>query len=213
MRDLEFERFDRALRLVERYEEYLFRRALGVAFIVNGIVFPSIAFLALNAESLSALFNMGAEVFLTLASTIIVIIGIAVIIYCFTSAQIVTSKMRKSSFWKDAPHMIAGFSIWFISFYLTNYAPEPYTVVSWLWAGGFASLVSYLFMRMMPEHRGFPELLIVGVILLVTSIPILVLGSMLFVETAAILIFVVSFFAGGLYSITTASKVLSESDK
>jgi hypothetical protein len=209
----ELEKFDRALRLVERFERYLFRRAFGIAFIVCGIIVPLTAFLVIRARSLAELLNMSAEAFLAFVPTLVLVTGIAVIIYSFTSAHVVTSRMRKDPVWKDAPHMILMSLMWLISFFLTNYVPEPFTVISWLWAGGFASLLSYLVSRIKSDSGDYPEILVVSIICLVTSLPLLFIKDTQLVEAVTFLIFGISFIAGGVYSIINALKVLSESDK
>ncbi len=209
----ELEKFDRALRLVERYESYLFQRALGIVLIICGITFPLTAFLVMKAQSMAELLDMSTEAFLAFVPTIILLIGTATIIYSFTSAHVVTSRMRKTSVWKDAPHMILMFMIWFVSFYITSYVPEPYTLVSWLWAGGFASLISYLVLKREQSNWNYPELLVIGVICLLASLPMLVIKEMQMAETFTLLVFSVSFIAGGTYSFSNASKVLNEGDR
>ena len=102
----EIERFNKALRLVERYEVYLFRRALGIALIICGVIFPLTAFMVLKAQTISNLLNMSAQAFITFIPTIILLVGMATIVYNFTSAHVVTSRMRKESMWKDTPHMV-----------------------------------------------------------------------------------------------------------
>jgi hypothetical protein len=211
MEDLE--RFGEALRLVERYEAYLFRRALGIAFIVCGVVFPLSAFMVLKAQALAGLLNISAEAFMAFAPTILLLVGMAIIFYSFTSAHVVTARMRKTPFKKDLPHMIIMFLIWFVSFYLTNYVPEPYIAISWLWAGGIASLVSYSVLKRENPSWYYPEFLIVGAICLAVSIPLLLIRGSQLVEAIAFLTFCVSFIAGGVHSFINASKELSESDK
>jgi hypothetical protein len=137
----------------------------------------------------------------------------AMIIYNFTSAHVVTSRMRKESIWKDTPHMVLMFLVWFISFYLTNYIPEPFTIISWLWAGGFASLLSYILMRREPNEVRFTELLIIGLICIVSSFPLLFIQDEQLVLTGTFLIFSVSFIAGGLYSTINALKMLSQGEE
>jgi hypothetical protein len=209
----EIERFDKALRLVERYEGYLFRRALGIALIICGIVFPLTAFMVLKAQIIANLLNMSPQAFLTFIPTFILVIGINMIVYSFTSAHVVTSRMQEKSVWKDAPHMVLMFMVWFVSFYLTNFVPEPFTVISWLWAGGGASLLSYLLMKRDPANVKFTELLIIGIICIVSSLPLLFIRDEQLVLTATFLVFSMSFITVGLYSTVNASKLLSEGEK
>lgn len=209
----EFEKLGEALRVVERYEDYLFRRAMGVAFIVNGLIFPLMVLLTLNPESLSSYFDMDPVVFVPLASGLILLAGISVIIYVFTSAHVVSSRLRKTSLLANASHMVLGFCIWFFSFYLTKYAPEPYRVVSWLWAGGFASLATYAFNRMSSEDWSYPELIVVGVIVLVASIPIMSLGATETASVISVAVLSISFFAAGIYSFSVAQRFLTGNSK
>lgn len=214
----EFERFKRALSLVERYETYLFRRAMGVALIICGIVFPLTAFLVIKAKTISALLNMSSDAFLAFVPSAILLIGIVTIVYAITSAHLVTSRMRRDSFWKDFPHMAVMFMVWFLSFFLTSFVPESLEAVSSLWAGGFASLVSHLALKYViqkrdPSHWDYPEFLVIGVICIISSLPLLLLGDSQLVLTTTLLVFNVSFVAGGIYSLIGASKFLNESDK
>jgi len=209
----EIERFDRALRLVERYEDYLFRRALGVALIVCGVSFPLTAFMILKAQAFADLLNMSPAAFIAFAPTITLLASVVIIVYVFTSAHLVYSRMREGSFWTDFPHMAAMFLIWFLSFYLTRYVPEPYFRVSWLWAGGSASLISYLFMKRQEEHWDYPVLLVIGLICTVSSLPLLLIGDAQLSTALSFTVFGVSFIAGGVYSLFNASRVLSESEK
>ena len=209
----EIERFETALRIIERYEGYLFRRAMGIALIICGIVFPLTAFMVLKAKTMASLLNMSTQAFLTFIPTVILLIGMAAIVFKFTSAHVVTSRMRKESVWKDAPHMVLMFLVWFISFYLTNYVPEPFTVISWLWAGGGASLLSYLLMRGDTIDVKFTELVIIGIICTVSSLPLLFIQDEQLVLTATFIVFSLSFIIGGIYSTINASKLLSEGEK
>ena len=209
----EIRKIEEALLIVERYEAYLFKRALGIAFIVCGVVFPLTAFMVLNAEPLAELLDMSSGAFVTFVPAITLLVGMAVIIYSFTSAHVVTARMRKAPVVKDLTHMVVMFLVWFMAFYLTNYAPEPYTAVSWLWAGGVASLISYSVLRRENPSWVYPELLIVGVICLAVSIPLLLMRGSPMVEGLAFLTFGVSFIAGGFHSLINASRELSERDK
>ena len=209
----EIRKFEEALLIVERYEAYLFKRALGIAFIVCGIVFPLTAFMVLKAQPLAELLDMSSGAFITFAPTLTLFIGMAVILYSFTSAHVVTSRMRKTPVKKDLAHMVVMFLVWFFAFHLTNYVPEPYTAISWLWAGGVASLISYSVLKRENPSWVYPELLIVGVICLTVSVPLLLMKGSQLVEALAFLTFSVSFIAGGFHSLINASKELSESEK
>lgn len=205
----EVEKVSQALQLVERYEHYLFRKAWGVTFIIWGIFGPLTALLALKAQPIAEVLGMSAEVFILLTSTMIWLVGIAIVIYSFVSATIATSRERKVSFRREMPHALVISLIWFFSFNLTGFVPERFGAVSWLWAGGGASLLSDLILRKATGHGSYPELRLVGLILLIASFPIAGVSNLALAQIAALVTFSISFVSGGLYSITTASKVLN----
>jgi hypothetical protein len=207
----EVEKVSEALQLVERYEDYLFRKAWGTNLIVWGILVPLNALLILKAQPIANILGISPEPFISLALAMTLIVGVATVIYTFTSATIATSRRRGFSFRRDIPHAVAIPLIWFLSFNLTAFVPERFEVVSLLWAAGIACLLSYLILRRVPVHGRYPELLLVGLILLIASLPIAVVSDVALAQTAALVVFIISFVVGGLYSIITASKVLSES--
>lgn len=207
----EVEKVSEALRLVEKYESYLFRKAWGTNLIVWGILVPLNVLLILKAQPIADILGMSAEAFMSLASAMTLIVGAAIVIYTLTSATIVASRRRKFSFRRDMPHAVVISLIWFISFNLTAFVPERFGAVSLLWAAGGASLLSYLVLRKVSAHGSYPELLLVGLILLIASLPIAGVSDAALAWTATLVVFAVSFVAGGLYSIITASKALSES--
>ena len=209
----DIERFDKALRLVERYEDYLFRRAMGVALIVCGVSFPVTAFMIVKAQAFAELLGMSPAAFIAFAPTITMLASAVIIVYVFTSAHLVYSRMREGSFWADFPHMAVMFLIWFLSFYLTRFVPSPYFRVSWLWAGGAASLASYLFMKREEGHWDYPVLLVIGLMCVASSFPLLLIGDVQLSTALSFTVFGVSFIAGGIYSLFNASRVLSESEK
>jgi len=85
--------------------------------------------------------------------------------------------------------------------------PEPFTGIGWSLAGGAASLVSYLVM----SYAGHPkrrELLIIGVINVLASLPVFLYGDHLEVEGAVLSVYAVSFVCGGVYSTMNAGRLL-----
>ena len=205
----ELDRLDKALNVVEKYEGYLFRRALGMALIICGILFPTTAIMVLNAQTIAGLLNINAEAFRSLGPTIVLLVGAALIVYIFTSTNIVASRMRKESVWKDLPRMIFLFLVWFFAFYLTSFVPEPYSIISWLWAGSGASLLSYLLAGRDHANARFNELVIISFLCFFSSIPLLFVQNDSYVMTVTFLVFSASFVLGGVYSIFIASKMLS----
>ena len=205
MEDLE--RFSEAIKTVERYEQYLYQRAMGLALIVNGLVGPSVFFLMLKADSFSALIGMTPTMFSVASTTLLVGIGILINIYLFASARILSSKVSKRDDGRDLPFMFLMFCIWFVAFFLVGYIPEPFSGIGWSLAGGAASLVSYLAMSAAGHHKR-PELLIIGFINILASLPVLLYGDLVEVEVAVLTVYAVSFVCGGAYSTMNANRYL-----
>ncbi|TFG04608.1 MAG: hypothetical protein EU536_04255 [Promethearchaeota archaeon] len=206
----EVDRISKALTLVEKYESYLFRRAWGVTLIIFAIVIPLTALLNLLAPSIAPYIGMSAESFILLSSIITWIIGISLIFYSFASASKISSRQHQFSFRKEMPHIIAIMLIWIISFTLLNFAPEPVEVVANLWAAGIACILTYIVLKSVPTHANYPEIALVGFILLIASLIVLFITDMAIAELITIVVFALSFLVGGLYSILTASKVLTK---
>lgn len=204
----EVEKVTEALKLVERYEEYLFRKAFGVLFIVFGILGPLTGYLISNAQPLANVFGVSADAFALFTVVIIWIIGYAIILRSFASATIVYQKRHKFSFRRDAPHMIAIILIWFVSFFLINFAPERLMPVAWLWAAGISSVVTYIIIR--KTHGNYPESLLTGLALLITSLPIAAISDLTLAGSVSMVTFSASFFIGGLYSTITAIRALGK---
>lgn len=204
----EVERIGEVLKLVERYEDYLFRRAWGMTFIVFGLLTPVSFLIILKAQPIAMVLGMSTEAFISLASITIALTLAAIITYLFASAAVALSKKRKFSFSRDVPLALLLSLTWFISFQLTRYAPERFAAVSWLWAGGFAGLFSYLIFLKAQVHKGFRELLVTGLILIAASIPIAFIADASTAETASLIVFSIAFVGGGIYSILKATKVL-----
>jgi hypothetical protein len=205
MEDLE--RFSEAIKMVERYEQYLYQRAMGLALIVNGLVGPSVFFLMLKADSFSALIGMTPTMFSVASTTLLVGIGIFVNIYLFASARVLSSKVAKRDDGRDLHFMVLMFCIWFVAFFLVGYIPEPFSGIGWSLAGGAASLISYIAISA-AGHNKRPELLIIGLINILASLPVFLYGDLLEVEVAVLTVYAVSFVCGGAYSTMNANRYL-----
>ncbi len=207
MQDLE--NLSKALKLVEKYEDYLFRKAWGIALIDLGIIIPLIVLLNLKAVPIAEILGISTEAFSLVSTVLLWIIGIAIIIYSFFSASVIASKKRKFSFHKELPHIIAIIASWFFAFYLTRFVPDSLMIVSTLWAAACACFITYLILRKVSIHEGYPELLVVGTILSIASLPLAFISESALIEILAIVIFAISFVTGGFYSIINASAALN----
>jgi hypothetical protein len=201
------DRFDVAIRMVERYEEYLYHRAMGLALIVNGIVGPSVFFLLMKAEKFSVILNLSSTTFSLVSVTLLCGIGVLLNIYLFASARILSSKVEKKEGGHDLPLMFLMFTIWFVSFFLVGYIPEPFSGVGWSLAGGVASLISYAVLAI-SGHAKRPELLIIGIVNILAILPVWIYGSILEVEILVLAVYALSFVIGGSYSTMMAGRFL-----
>jgi hypothetical protein len=205
MEDLK--RFSAAIETVERYEQYLYQRAMGLALIVNGLVGPSVFFMVLKADSFSTLLDMTPTMFRIVSTTLLTGVGVFATIYLFASARVLFSKVSETENKHSLPFMLLIFCVWFFAFLLVRYVPEPFTGVGWSLAGGLASLVTYLIMSV-SGHMKRPELLIIGFINVVACLPVFLYGDILEVEVAVLAVYAVSFVCGGAYSTANAGRLL-----
>jgi len=212
----ELQKVNEALIVVEKYSDYLARKAWGKTLIIWGIIVPIGLILYFSSPSLSVLFDMDKNIFSALVSFMIVFIGIGITLFNFLSASRVlkTKNNRSVSSPKESgTHGIVIGFIWFFLFLLASIIPEPYSVVSTIWAAGLAIIISFLLLKYF-FHDAFPELILVGIILLVASLPLLIIavidGDL--ARLATVVVFSISFLAGGFYSYTEAPKILSRTE-
>ena len=204
------DRFSKAITVVERYEQYLYQRAMGLAFIVNGLVGPAVFFLILKAEVFSIYLGMTGTMFSVISTTLLAGIGVLINIYLFASARVLSSRISERKDNRDLPFMFLMFCIWFVAFFLAGYIPDPYSRVGWSLAGGAASLISY-FVLSYSGHQKRPELIIIGVINILAILPIYLYGDRLELEILVLSIYAISFVFGGAYSTIKANQYLEAS--
>ncbi|MFX1285701.1 MAG: hypothetical protein ACFFB5_18820 [Promethearchaeota archaeon] len=208
----EIQKVNEALLIIERYSNYLARKAWGKTLIIWGIVTPIGLVLYFNRQALSVLLEISVDSFTLLTSALLILIAIGFTIYNFISASRIlkTREGQTAESPKESSlHGILIAFIWFLSFLLASFIPEPLSVISIVWAAGFAILISFLILK--KYHDTFPELIIVGVLLLISSIPLaaLVLTDVELARIATVIIYSVSFLIGGFYSFTIATDILS----
>jgi len=106
----EIKKVSQALRIVERYENYLFRKAWGRSLVVQGVLVPFSGMLALMAQPLATILGMNVEVFITMVVAMTLIIWFATFIFLFAPAIRVAFKNRRTR----QPRKVLGF--WAIFF-------------------------------------------------------------------------------------------------
>lgn len=207
----ELYKYNEAIKIIERYADYMCRKAWGKTLIIWGILAPISLVIQLNSENFSKLFSMNIETFTIFSTSILLIISIGLTIYLFGSVSKVINAKNKGSFESPKVSNRHGFiigSIWFLTFFLIGLIPEPFSILSSIWAGGISMILSFLLLRY--YHDKFIEILLVGGLLLIFSIPLMFIVSINegIARILVIVIFSICFLSGGFCSYLIAKKIL-----
>ncbi|MDI6884478.1 MAG: hypothetical protein QMD00_05100 [Hadesarchaea archaeon] len=199
-----------ALRAVERWESYLFRRAVGATFIVCAILVAVAGFITLKAEPIASAIGMSSGALIGFTWLVaMVVIGVPIIVYLFTSAGRALER-RKPAAARYRKEFMCVLLMWFAVMSIAGFLGPQYPV-TWLVSIGVANVLTYAIVRK-AGHTAYPEQLAVGTILLAASPFIFAMGT---AETAylSMLVVVLAYGAGGVYSLLAAPKALIESMK
>jgi hypothetical protein len=208
----ELDKVVEALEVVERYEDYLFRRAWGRVLLTIGIVVPLGFILAMNAQLLAQILGLPADTVMLLSSTMTVIVVFGLVILSFGSAQAARSKKSTDSAPRGVLHGVVIGLFWFVAFLSVGFIPEAFAQVSLLWVGGVACICTYMVLKLTPGHEGHNEILFLGIVLLVASLPLLAVSEQDIAQYLALTVFSAAFVFGGLYAIATSSRKLSKTE-
>ncbi|TFG10422.1 hypothetical protein EU538_02065 [Candidatus Thorarchaeota archaeon] len=193
----ELDKVLQALDVVERYEEYLFRKIWGKMLIVIGIVFPLGALISLNATILASVIGLDADVISLLANVIIFTLLLGYIAYSFyESWKTVGDRPDEES--QDSLHGPLIGIVWFLSFVMTSFTPEALRLVSLLWAASVACLLTFLILRAVGSHGRVKILLLLGISLGVISFPLLLVSDTVLLGYLALTAFSLCFIIAGL---------------
>ena len=209
------EKLNETILIIDRYSDYLHRKAWGKVLIIWGILLPLTLTLFVYSTRLATIFNIEAGFFKLLATSLILVVGVGFTLYIFISLPKLTLSKQKeiddSSVISHYHGLIIGFT-WFILFLLPNYIPEPFTMVAYIVAGSIALIISYFVLEKI--HGSYKELLVTGTILLVLSIPLAALSlvNLPLAQIAIAISYAFSFMSGGLYSLHIATKILDGKD-
>ncbi len=208
----ELDKVTEALEVVERYEDYLFRRAWGRVLLTFGILIPLGFILTMNAQLLAQILDLPADTVMLLSSTMTAIVVFGLVILSFGSAQAARSKKSTDSSPGGVLHAAAIGLIWFVAFLSIGLLPEAFAQVSLLWATGVACICTYVILKLTPGHEDYNGILILGIALLVTSLPLLAVSEQDMAQYLALTIFSAAFVFSGLYAIATSSKKLGKTE-
>jgi len=208
----ELDKVVEALEVVERYEDYLFRRAWGRVLLTIGIVVPLGFILAMNAQLLAQILGLPADTVMLLSSTMTAIVVFGLVILLFGSAQAARSKKPTDSAPRGVLHGVVIGLLWFVAFLSIGLVPEAFAQVSLLWVAGVACICTYMVLKLTPGHEGYNEILFLGIVLLVASLPLLAMSEQDIAQYLALTAFSATFVFGGLYAIATSSRKLGKTE-
>ena len=193
----ELDKVLQALSVVERYEEYLFRKTWGRVLIVIGAVLPLGALVSMNAAIVAEVIGLDAGFISIIANLMAVILCMGFVAYTFFGSWR-TPKRRPEEESTDAKHGPIIGIVWFVAFTLTSLAPELLRVVSILWAASASCLLTFAILRVVGSHGEDRVLLYLGVSLFLASIPLLLILETVLLGYLALLVFSVCFILAGI---------------
>ena len=207
----ELDKVLQALNVVERYEEYLFRKVWGRVLIIIGIVFPLGALINMNAVAVGGAIGLDAGLVSLLSSVIAFVLCTGFIAYSFfESWRTVDTSTKESS--DDTWHGPLIGAVWFISFILTGLAPASLQLVSILWAASISCVLTFLILRIVGSHGRALILFYLGISLGLISFPLLLISDTVLLGYVAVLGFSVCFILAGAAMNRMAAKMLRKSD-
>ncbi|MFX1263252.1 MAG: hypothetical protein ACFFAZ_14275 [Promethearchaeota archaeon] len=203
----ELDKVLQALSVVERYEEYLFRKTWGRVLIVIGTVLPLGALVSMNAAIVAEVIGLDAGFISILANLMAVILCFGSVAYTFFGAW-GTPKTRSEEEPTDTKHGPIIGIVWFVCFVLTGLAPESLTIVSLLWAAGASCLLTFMILRTVGSHGEVRILLYLSLSLFLSSIPLLLFLDTILLGYLALVAFSVCFILAGIAMNRMAAEML-----
>jgi hypothetical protein len=200
-----------ALSVVERYEEYLFRKVWGRVLMVIGIVLPLGALISMNAVVVASTIGLDAELISLLANALAVILCFGFVAYSFLESwKTVPSRPEEES--TDSKHGVLIGIVWFLAFVLTSLLPESLRLVSLLWAASVSCLLTFVILRAVGSHGQINVLFILGISLGLVSFPLLFITDLVLLGYLALLSFSVCFVLAGIVMSRMATEMLRQSE-
>jgi len=203
----ELDKVLQALSVVERYEEYLFRRSWGRAMIVIGSVLPLGVLVSMNAALVAEAIGLDAGFISILANLLAVILCFGFVAYTFFESWR-TPPRRPEDEAGDTKHGPIIGIVWFVAFVLTSLAPEALQIVSLLWAASASCLLTFVILRVVGSHGEGRILLYLGLSLFLASIPLLLIMDTVLLGYLALIVFSVCFILAGIVMTRMAAEML-----
>jgi hypothetical protein len=201
--------------IVDRYTDYLYRKAWGKVLTIWGILLPLAIIIFTFNTQISITLAIEEKFLKFITTTFTILLGTSSTLYIFLSVPNVKLSAKEeeedTSIFSHYHGVVMGL-MWFVLFQIPNYIIEPFNIISYLIVSSIALISSYIFLQKV--HGKYKELLISGIILLISIAPLLLmlfldLGILANIATA--IVFACSFLSGGLYSMYVAGKILDGS--
>jgi hypothetical protein len=206
----ELDKVIQALSVVERYEEYLFRKTWGRVLIVIGTVLPLGAIVSMNALIVADALGLDVGMVSLLVTAITLILCFGFVSYAFFGSWKTTRK-QPTEVKTDSKHGPLIGIVWFLAFMSTAFLPEVFRMVSLLWAASVSCLISFVILRTVGSHGQDRVLLYLGISLGLASVPLLLISNTTLVAYVALGIFSVCFILAGIAMNKLAAGMLQPS--
>jgi hypothetical protein len=198
--------------IIDRYSDYLYRKAWGKVLIIWGIILPLTIVIFNFSTQLSMITSIDTIFLKFFATSLSVLLGTGLTLYIFISVPKMTLTKKKededSSVISHHHGLILGIT-WFLLFQVPNFILEPFNTVSYVLVSSIALIISFILLKRV--HGTYKELLITGIILLISTIPLvllLLINLVVLAQIATAIVFAISFLSGGLYSMQIAANIL-----
>ncbi len=186
-----------ALSVVERYEDYLFKKSWGRALIVIGIILPLGVIVNMNAVVVATALGMDVGYVSILATIITVILSFGYVAYTFFGTWRTVKEKSEEKRSRSLHGPLIGVT-WFVVFILASLSPASLQMVALLWAAGVSCILSFVILRLTGGHSHDQLLLYLGLALVIVSLPLLLLTDQLLVGYLSIIAFSTCFILGGI---------------
>jgi hypothetical protein len=203
----EVDRVLEALSVVERYDEYLFRRTWGKALIVIGVALPLGVFVGMNSAVVAAATGLDVQLVAMLANLFSVLLCFGYIAQAFYGAWKPTKKEGESKHGASYHGWVIAF-LWFAAFSIASMAPESLQIIALLWAASVSCMLSFAVLRATGGHGQAIIILYLGILLAVVSLPLLLITDPVLAAYAALTAFSLCFIAAGLVMLKLAGESL-----
>jgi hypothetical protein len=203
----ELEKVLQALSIVERYDEYLYRKTWGRVLIIIGMVLPLGALVNMGSMSLAMASGFEATDISFLADIMTLVLCWGLVIFAFFESWYIIKQNPQQERIGSKHKLVIGIA-WCATFTLAFLFPEPLRLTSILWAASVSCLFTFVNLRAVGMGGKDKFLLYLGLVLFLVSIPALLISGNLLSGYTVIIAFSVSFLLSGIALNRLASGML-----